>query len=1803
MISLATETERTLFFDFLPLSLGEIRGFKTRFHLYTVPGQVFYDASRKLILKGVDGVVFVADSQIERMEANLESLENLRTNLAEQGYSLDKIPYVIQYNKRDLPNAVPVEELRKLLNPRNVPEFEAVAPTGRRRVRHAQGGRQAGADRAAKGRLVRGLRGGSRSASGPALDALMRCSRAPDCDPTGVDCRRSLRRLLRCCRQLRGSAGAPPPLPTRHAARGPEARRDRAAAPGHRGRGVQHPGEDARGAGRRPEGEDLPHQGAPAAAAGDGARRRPLHRRPRGALPQERDGRRRSCWSRWPTRSTARPSSPRWTSNGDLDKREEFEIFNGRIVPGQHQIAVRLVYRGHGYGVFSYLEGYKFKVQSSYTFNAEAGKVTTVKVVGYEKGGITTDLKDRPGGPLRRRRATRGRRPTQEGSATRAPGRRQAGSPKRAARRRLALCGGRCSRSPALRPSRRRRRRTQLRATREQDRGPRSPRTSWPPSWRRAHARGRAELRRERRCSGASPTVRSSTCSATTRTPRSSSTTCSRTRRFRRKRQLADALFYLADSLYQQQQLPRRAPPTSASSSRGGERPTRRGAGALPRGSAGSRLITSFEGIEPSTSQAGARPPGGAPPELALRLRASGCSGPTAGPAARASGCSRSTRAFAAVGAPYSRCRPPTSSACGACRPATSTDAAERFERPASADARATRAKTRRSRRPGQPRRSAGCCTRPATTTTRVDRYQQIAQRLAELRRLALRDRLDPRAEGGLEQAKNATDSCSGRAGLDRSRPRRRSSRGTCCSSWASTTRPPRPTTRSSTPTRRCATRSTPCSPCRRTRSATSTSCSRRNEQDRRRHLAPPAAAAEVGHHPAGGRRGPELMQRPGGRAPRRRAEPRPSSDGSLRPLDERGIEAFPALQEGYTRAEAVDNALTRAEGQAAEPAAVEAAQDALCAEAQAELDQGPGRAAGAGGAPRLAAPTTEREVDARQDQLAGAHGPGWTGRPFKLGYELQGARRRASPAIRGGWSDTATRPGASAGGREGFPPSCASSAPRWWPATRSRLEGAPAGDRARPRRRGLGARRWTRRRRLRTGSTATLAGAGAHAARRTRGRLVRRAAQTRLERAWARRRAARRGQRAGPRGRPPRSSGGRGPPPRREGVREKLQRRAAARYEQAPRSIACPATRATWSAASPSTASARAPAVLRPGAQGRRGRSWTWPVTRKQDKTRQIQKLSAAEGPRAERAGRRVQGSAQGRGLSIGHGLRPASSPPPALAAGAGPATASGKAPARPGAADAGRAAARPAPSRAAAATAPRSSRAVEEISRRSQRYEEESQATSAGEVQLLVEKKYEEKRNTLAASYEKAIRDLEVLERKERLDAIARFEEFLSRYPDDPRYTPDVMFRLAELYYERARDDHVAGDGQHVRGRRRAALAEERGAAARAACDFAPSIALYRALIAGSSPTTSSTTAPTTCSATAWRSRTSSRRRRPPTATLIARYPKRRFVPEAWVRIGEYYFDAVQADALPAAAEAYEAASRPPGPPALRQGALQAGLDLLPHGPLRATRWTASSRSLDYYVARRPRTGEKPAATCATRRSSTPPSASPTRSGASLAKAQELFQRLGGRPTRPRSTAAWATSTSTRPSTPRPSRPTGWCCRRTRCSPTRPQIQQKIVQAYERDRKLRRGRPPRRETLARDLRAGHPWYEKQQGRPGPAGAVRELWRRRASTRRQSTTTSRRSRYKQEGKFARRRWPSSTSPPRPTASYFSRFPRSKQAYEVQFYFAECLYNSFQFEHGRRDLRGRCATRRRTTSTWRDAAFSAVLAGRSRSPG
>ena len=130
LVSLATETDRTLFFDFLPLDMGTVKGFKVRFHLYTVPGQVFYDASRKLILRGCDGVIFVADSQRARLEANIESIANLATNLKDNGFDIRTIPYVLQLNKRDMPTAAPVHEMEDLLRFRSEPMVEAVAFKG-----------------------------------------------------------------------------------------------------------------------------------------------------------------------------------------------------------------------------------------------------------------------------------------------------------------------------------------------------------------------------------------------------------------------------------------------------------------------------------------------------------------------------------------------------------------------------------------------------------------------------------------------------------------------------------------------------------------------------------------------------------------------------------------------------------------------------------------------------------------------------------------------------------------------------------------------------------------------------------------------------------------------------------------------------------------------------------------------------------------------------------------------------------------------------------------------------------------------------------------------------------------------------------------------------------------------------------------------------------------------------------------------------------------------------------------------------------------------------------------------------------------------------------------------------------------------------------------------------------------------------------------------------------------------------------------------------------------------------------------
>jgi signal recognition particle receptor subunit beta len=154
LVTLSTENERTLFFDFLPLSVGEVRGYKTRFHLYTIPGQTFYEVSRQFILKGVDGIVFVADSQAERMEANIESFEGLEKSLDKQGYDINKLPLVFQYNKRDMPGAVSIQELEATFNPMKRPYFEAVASRGQGVMETLQAVSQA---------IIKELKGGDES--------------------------------------------------------------------------------------------------------------------------------------------------------------------------------------------------------------------------------------------------------------------------------------------------------------------------------------------------------------------------------------------------------------------------------------------------------------------------------------------------------------------------------------------------------------------------------------------------------------------------------------------------------------------------------------------------------------------------------------------------------------------------------------------------------------------------------------------------------------------------------------------------------------------------------------------------------------------------------------------------------------------------------------------------------------------------------------------------------------------------------------------------------------------------------------------------------------------------------------------------------------------------------------------------------------------------------------------------------------------------------------------------------------------------------------------------------------------------------------------------------------------------------------------------------------------------------------------------------------------------------------------------------------------------------------------------------
>ncbi len=475
--------------------------------------------------------------------------------------------------------------------------------------------------------------------------------------------------------------------------------------------------------------------------------------------------------------------------------------------------------------------------------------------------------------------------------------------------------------------------------------------------------------------------------------------------------------------------------------------------------------------------------------------------------------------------------------------------------------------------------------------------------------------------------------------------------------------------------------------------------------------------------------------------------------------------------------------------------------------------------------------------------------------------------------------------------------------------------------------------------------------------------------------------------------------------------------------------------------------------------------------------------------------------------------------------------------------------------------------------------------------DVQLLVQKKYEDKRSALGASYEKAIRDLEVLERKERLDAIAQFEEFLQRYPDEPRYTPDVMFRLAELYYERSSDDHLLA----MREYEEKLKATEANASAEPPPeplpDFQPSIAIYQQLITRF-PAYRLNDAAYYLLGYCLEKQNDFDNGQVAYRTLIGRYPKSKFVTEAWVRIGEYYFDAYNdKTALAKAAQAYEAAVKDKESPLYDKALYKLG-------------WTyykmdrfedAVARFLalaDYYEAQKKEKGGEAGGDLRSEALQYAAISLADEKWGSIDRAKAAFAKLGPRPyeaevykkmgdvffdqTRhTEAVAAYQLALSKNPT-----------------MDEAPFVQQRIVEAYERDRKLDEAFKES-EKLASSYGPGTAWYDKHKRDPDfiaqvQALAEKSLYGSAVYHHQQALA------LKQQGKLDEAKATFELAA-RAYTSYLQRYPRSKNAYEVQFFAAECQYNSLQFAAAAKNydaVRDSTADSRYT----KDAAFNAVLA-------
>jgi cellulose synthase operon protein C len=498
-----------------------------------------------------------------------------------------------------------------------------------------------------------------------------------------------------------------------------------------------------------------------------------------------------------------------------------------------------------------------------------------------------------------------------------------------------------------------------------------------------------------------------------------------------------------------------------------------------------------------------------------------------------------------------------------------------------------------------------------------------------------------------------------------------------------------------------------------------------------------------------------------------------------------------------------------------------------------------------------------------------------------------------------------------------------------------------------------------------------------------------------------------------------------------------------------------------------------------------------------------------------------------------------------------------------------------------------------LDELSAAIERYEAESKDFRR-EVQLLVEKKYEDKRNTLANSYEKALRDLEVLERRDRLDAIAAFEEFLQRYPNDPRYTPDVIFRLAELYYEKSSDEQSLAMRDYQEAVKKLDPEKNPNPPPEPKVDYSRSIALYQRLIKDFPTYKLNDASYYLLGFCAERSEDFPRALASYQA-LIAAYPRSRFTTEAWVRIGEYYFDANQAevpDALAKAAEAYEKAIEDQKHPYYDKALYKLGWVYY-----RQDRFDdAVARFLtliDFYEAEAKRKGEDQVGGDLRSEALQYTAISfVDEKWGSLAKAQEVFAKLGGRRYESEVYRRMADVYFDQTKHPEAIEAYRLVLQRDPLTKDAPQIQQRIVQAYERDRKLDEAFAEA-SKLSNMFVPGTPWHEKWKRDPDVIAAAGEM----AEKSLYQTATYHHQQalvYKQEGKFDLARAAFETAAKAYT-SYLTRFPRSKNGYEMEYYLAECLYNSLQFGEAAKHY---AAVRDSSQDVkyLNDAAYAAVLA-------